>query len=167
MYLKFSTSHACNIDLNSLNLQVDEAHRLKNSKSVLYNLLTQNLHAHRYILLTGTPLQNNVIELWSLLHFILPKIFHNFDEFKEWFNSPFDIKEDEEAKNMKLKHLSKKKKTKHNKPNLFKSKHMNTLSDEEKSIIVSALHRVLKPFILRRTKDEVLPYMVSKVLRHT
>ena len=38
----------------------------------------------------GTPLQNNLKELWSLLHFILPNIFSDFEEFSGWFNHPFD-----------------------------------------------------------------------------
>lgn len=38
----------------------------------------------------GTPLQNNLKELWSLLHFILPNIFADFEEFSGWFNHPFD-----------------------------------------------------------------------------
>ena len=38
------------------------------------------------MLLTGTPLQNNLNELWSLLNFILPDIFHDLELFQQWFN---------------------------------------------------------------------------------
>jgi SNF2 family DNA or RNA helicase len=39
-------------------------------------------------LLTGTPLQNNLAELWALLNFLLPKIFSSCEEFKKWFEKP-------------------------------------------------------------------------------
>jgi SNF2 family DNA or RNA helicase len=47
------------------------------------------------LLLTGTPLQNNLKELWSLLHFILADVFADFSEFNDWFNRPFDSIDDE------------------------------------------------------------------------
>lgn len=43
----------------------------------------------RRLLLTGTPLQNDVMELWSLMHFLMPNIFSNQNDFKEWFSNPF------------------------------------------------------------------------------
>lgn len=67
---------------------VDEGHRMKNTKSKFAMTLgTSYCSAHR-ILLTGTPLQNNLAELWSLLNFLLPKIFNSCDEFKKWFDKP-------------------------------------------------------------------------------
>lgn len=42
----------------------------------------------RRLLLTGTPLQNNLMELWSLMHFLMPNIFESHKEFKEWFSNP-------------------------------------------------------------------------------
>ena len=52
-------------------LMVDEAHRLKNDDSLLYKSLKEFDTNHR-LLITGTPLQNSLKELWSLLHFIMP-----------------------------------------------------------------------------------------------
>ncbi|KAK3791362.1 hypothetical protein RRG08_012544 [Elysia crispata] len=63
-------------------LGVDEAHRLKNDDSLLYRSLETFDTNHR-ILVTGTPLQNSLKELWSLLHFIMPDIFDNWPEFEE------------------------------------------------------------------------------------
>jgi SNF2 family DNA or RNA helicase len=40
------------------------------------------------LLLTGTPLQNNLAELWSLLNFLLPKVFQSCDDFEKWFSMP-------------------------------------------------------------------------------
>ena len=53
-------------------LLVDEAHRLKNEDSQLYTTLKMFTTNHR-ILITGTPLQNSLKELWALLHFIMQK----------------------------------------------------------------------------------------------
>ena len=42
----------------------------------------------RRLLLTGTPLQNNLMELWSLMHFLMPQVFASHKEFREWFSNP-------------------------------------------------------------------------------
>uniref|UniRef100_A0A8V5GVN4 Uncharacterized protein n=1 Tax=Melopsittacus undulatus TaxID=13146 RepID=A0A8V5GVN4_MELUD len=58
--------------LNWVFIGVDEAHRLKNDDSLLYKTLIDFKSNHR-LLITGTPLQNSLRELWSLLHFIMPE----------------------------------------------------------------------------------------------
>ncbi|XP_076887824.1 ATP-dependent DNA helicase DDM1-like [Bidens hawaiensis] len=104
-------------------LVVDEGHRLKNSKCKLLRELKW-LNVENKLLLTGTPLQNNLAELWSLLNFILPDIFSSHEEFESWFD--------------------------------FSGK-PNTEEAEEgrKARVVAKLHAILRPFLLRRMKEDV------------
>lgn len=69
---------------------IDEGHRMKNTQSKLTLVLRQYYSARYRLILTGTPLQNNLPELWALLNFILPKIFNSVKSFEEWFNTPFN-----------------------------------------------------------------------------
>jgi ATP-dependent helicase STH1/SNF2 len=72
-----------------IHIIVDEGHRMKNSNSKLTTTLTQFYMSKHRLLLTGTPLQNNLPELWTLLNFLLPHIFKSVKSFEEWFNAPF------------------------------------------------------------------------------
>ena len=47
-----------------------------------------SMFLNRRLLLTGTPLQNNLMELWSLMHFLMPDIFGSHRDFREWFSNP-------------------------------------------------------------------------------
>ncbi|KAL4434102.1 hypothetical protein ABPG75_000543 [Micractinium tetrahymenae] len=66
-------------------MMVDEAHRLKNDESALYKELIQWSFKSK-LLVTGTPLQNNIKELWALLHFLHPEKFPDCEEFEEEFD---------------------------------------------------------------------------------
>jgi ATP-dependent DNA helicase len=67
-------------------LIVDEGHRLKNFECQLIKVLRQ-FYCECRILLTGTPLQNNLAELWSILNFILPDVFDELEKFERWFSA--------------------------------------------------------------------------------
>ncbi|EAU30543.1 hypothetical protein ATEG_09406 [Aspergillus terreus NIH2624] len=68
---------------------LDEAQAIKSSQSSRWkNLL--GFHCRNRLLLTGTPIQNNMQELWALLHFIMPTLFDSHDEFSEWFSKDIE-----------------------------------------------------------------------------
>ncbi|EKM60438.1 uncharacterized protein PHACADRAFT_179732 [Phanerochaete carnosa HHB-10118-sp] len=120
---------------------IDEGHRMKNTQSKLSQTLTQHYHSRYRLILTGTPLQNNLPELWSLLNFVLPKIFNSVKSFDEWFNTPFA----NSGTGDKIE-----------------------LNEEEALLIIRRLHKVLRPFLLRRLKKDVeseLPDKVEKVIK--
>ncbi|XP_067850488.1 SWI/SNF-related matrix-associated actin-dependent regulator of chromatin subfamily A member 5 isoform X1 [Heptranchias perlo] len=65
---------------------IDEAHRIKNEKSKLSEIVREFKTTNR-LLLTGTPLQNNLHELWALLNFLLPDVFNSSADFDSWFDT--------------------------------------------------------------------------------
>ncbi|KAI4996525.1 hypothetical protein ZWY2020_051445 [Hordeum vulgare] len=76
---------------------IDEAQRLKNPSSVLYNVLEERFMMPRRLLLTGTPVQNNLSELWALMHFCMPSVFGPLDEFLSTFKEAGNLLSGSEA----------------------------------------------------------------------
>lgn len=113
---------------------IDEGHRIKNLDCRLIRELQQYQSANR-LLITGTPLQNNLTELWSLLHFLLPTVFDKLSTFESWFD--FSGLKD-------------------------KDNFEQLLSEERQQYLVKSLHAVLKPFLLRRVKTDVESLMPKK-----
>jgi SNF2 family DNA or RNA helicase len=69
---------------------VDEGHKAKNINTELRkNLVALRTKGHK-ILLTGTPLQNNLTELWSVFDFVQPKIFGSFNRFQRDYAEPIE-----------------------------------------------------------------------------
>ncbi|XP_063414709.1 SWI/SNF-related matrix-associated actin-dependent regulator of chromatin subfamily A member 5-like [Mytilus trossulus] len=67
-------------------LVVDEAHKIKN-ENTLISVIIRSIKSTNRLLLTGTPLQNNLHELWALLNFLLPDVFNSSEDFDSWFSS--------------------------------------------------------------------------------
>ncbi|XP_077286695.1 chromatin-remodeling ATPase INO80 isoform X2 [Arctopsyche grandis] len=83
---------------------LDEAQAIKSSASLRWKLLL-SFSCRNRLLLSGTPIQNSMAELWALLHFIMPTLFDSHDEFNEWFSK--DIESHAENKTtIDEKHLS-------------------------------------------------------------
>jgi DNA helicase INO80 len=68
---------------------LDEAQAIKSSASARWKTLL-SFQCRNRLLLTGTPIQNSMQELWALLHFIMPSLFDSHDEFSEWFSKDIE-----------------------------------------------------------------------------
>ncbi|KAI8646831.1 SNF2 family N-terminal domain-containing protein [Parasitella parasitica] len=68
---------------------LDEAQAIKSSSSARWKQLL-GFHCRNRLLLTGTPIQNSMQELWALLHFIMPTLFDSHEEFSEWFSKDIE-----------------------------------------------------------------------------
>ncbi|GEQ68816.1 hypothetical protein JCM33374_g2485 [Metschnikowia sp. JCM 33374] len=80
---------------------VDEAHRIKNEDSSLSQII-RLFYSKNRLLITGTPLQNNLHELWALLNFLLPDVFGDSEVFDEWFDSQNEKAKDQDQVVMQL-----------------------------------------------------------------
>ncbi|XP_074272826.1 putative helicase CHR10 isoform X2 [Silene latifolia] len=80
---------------------IDEAQRLKNSSSVLYGVLKDRYIIPRRLLMTGTPIQNNLTELWALMHFCMPSVFGTLEQFRQTFKAVGDASTGHDAVTIK------------------------------------------------------------------
>ena len=102
LYVKNSSFHVCITSyqlvvcdekvfhkINWNYMILDEAQAIKNINSQRWNTLL-SFHCRNRLLLTGTPIQNSMSELWALLHFIMPNLFDSHEQFKEWFSKDIE-----------------------------------------------------------------------------
>ncbi|KAG5083365.1 hypothetical protein JHK84_053403 [Glycine max] len=108
---------------------LDEAQAIKSATSIRWKTLL-SFNCRNRLLLTGTPIQNNMAELWALLHFIMPTLFDSHEQFNEWFSKGIENH----------------------------AEHGGTLNEHQ----LNRLHSILKPFMLRRVKKDVISELTTK-----
>ncbi|KAF9567569.1 hypothetical protein CPC08DRAFT_758154 [Agrocybe pediades] len=114
---------------------LDEGHVIKNSKTKLTKAV-KNIQAQHRLILSGTPIQNNVLELWSLFDFLMPGFLGTEASFNERFGKPILSNRDGKAKN-----------------------------GEAAALALEALHKQVLPFLLRRLKEDVLSDLPPKIIQ--
>jgi len=116
---------------------LDEGHIIKNGKTKLAKVIKQLQASHRLIL-SGTPIQNNVLELWSLFDFLMPGFLGTEKQFQARFGKP--ILQSRDAKS-------------------------SSKEQEAGALAMEALHRQVLPFLLRRLKEDVLQDLPPKIIQ--
>ncbi|KAG8942747.1 hypothetical protein FRC04_003517 [Tulasnella sp. 424] len=109
-------------------IAIDEAHRIKNMDSLLSQVV-RTYSSRGRMLITGTPLQNNLQELFALLNFICPEIFSDYSDLDSF---------------------------------LHKGDAEGEAPEEASAKVVAALHKILRPFLLRRVKSDVEKSLLPK-----
>ncbi|KAF2637238.1 hypothetical protein P280DRAFT_112715 [Massarina eburnea CBS 473.64] len=117
---------------------LDEGHLIKNSKSKTSQAV-KNFQSNHRLILSGTPIQNNVLELWSLFDFLMPGFLGSEKVFQERFAKPI-------AASRFAKSSSK--------------------EQERGALAIEALHKQVLPFLLRRLKEEVLDDLPPKIIQN-
>ncbi|KAF2197365.1 hypothetical protein GQ43DRAFT_209351 [Delitschia confertaspora ATCC 74209] len=117
---------------------LDEGHLIKNPKSKTSQAVKQLASNHRLIL-SGTPIQNNVLELWSLFDFLMPGFLGTEKVFQQRFAKP-----------------------------IAASRFSKSSSKEQEAgaLAIEALHKQVLPFLLRRLKEEVLDDLPPKIIQN-
>jgi len=126
-------------EANYLFLVVDEGHMIRNSKLKVVQLIKQ-LHAQHRFLLSGTPIQNSLQELWSIFDFLLPGYLGSEEYFRKHYRNLFNV-------------------------NLFSFSPDDLCFTEEQNQVLADLHRRVMPFIMRRSKREVLTELPPKIIQ--
>jgi TATA-binding protein-associated factor len=117
---------------------LDEGHLIKNPKTKMTQSVKKMLSNHRLIL-TGTPIQNNVVELWSLFDFLMPGFLGTEKVFNDRFAKPIAASRGAKA---------------------------NSKEQETGALAIEALHKQVLPFLLRRLKEEVLNDLPPKIIQN-
>ncbi|XP_050252137.1 TATA-binding protein-associated factor BTAF1 isoform X2 [Quercus robur] len=116
---------------------LDEGHIIKNAKSKI-TLAVKQLKAQHRLILSGTPIQNNIMDLWSLFDFLMPGFLGTERQFQAMYGKPLLAARDSKC----------------------------SAKDAEAGVLaMEALHKQVMPFLLRRTKDEVLSDLPEKIIQ--
>ncbi|XP_014493831.1 TATA-binding protein-associated factor BTAF1 isoform X1 [Vigna radiata var. radiata] len=116
---------------------LDEGHIIKNAKSKV-TLAVKQLKAQHRLILSGTPIQNNIMDLWSLFDFLMPGFLGTERQFQAAYGKPLLAARDPKC----------------------------SAKDAEAGVLaMEALHKQVMPFLLRRTKDEVLSDLPEKIIQ--
>ncbi|KAG9093633.1 TATA-binding protein-associated factor mot1 [Ceratobasidium sp. UAMH 11750] len=116
---------------------LDEGHQIKNGKTKITQAVKM-INAHHRLLLSGTPIQNNVLELWSLFDFLMPGFLGTEQQFNERFGKPILANKDAKA---------------------------SAKTREAATLALEALHKQVLPFLLRRLKEQVLNDLPPKIIQ--
>lgn len=114
---------------------LDEGHIIKNGKTRT-SLAIKNLIANHRLILSGTPIQNNVLELWSLFDFLMPGFLGTEKQFTARYSRPILASRDPKC---------------------------SPKDQEAGALAMEALHRQVLPFLLRRMKEDVLDDLPPKI----
>ncbi|KAL8276295.1 hypothetical protein RQP46_011323 [Phenoliferia psychrophenolica] len=116
---------------------LDEGHIIKNGKTKLTQAVKKLRAVHRLIL-SGTPIQNNVLELWSLFDFLMPGFLGSEKAFNDRFGKPIAASRDAKS---------------------------SSKEQEAGALALEALHKQVLPFLLRRLKEDVLDDLPPKIIQ--
>lgn len=116
---------------------LDEGHIIKNPKTKLTKAAKSVQAMHRLIL-SGTPIQNNVLELWSLFDFLMPGFLGTERQFNERFGKPISASRDAKS---------------------------SSREQEAGALAMEALHKQVLPFLMRRMKEDVLHDLPPKIIQ--
>ncbi|ORY69791.1 uncharacterized protein BCR38DRAFT_480958 [Pseudomassariella vexata] len=117
---------------------LDEGHLIKNPKAKI-SVAVKRLPSNHRLILTGTPIQNNVLELWSLFDFLMPGFLGAEKVFLDRFAKPIAASRFSKA---------------------------SSKEQEAGALAIEALHKQVLPFLLRRLKEEVLDDLPPKILQN-
>ncbi|ORX49409.1 hypothetical protein DM01DRAFT_355501 [Hesseltinella vesiculosa] len=116
---------------------LDEGHIIKNGKTKITKAI-KNLQSNHRLILSGTPIQNNVLELWSLFDFLMPGFLGSEKTFNERFSKPILASRDSKS---------------------------SSKEQEAGALALEALHKQVLPFLLRRLKEDVLHDLPPKIIQ--
>lgn len=116
---------------------LDEGHVIKN-KNAKTTIAVKQIAAHHRLILTGTPIQNNVLELWSLFDFLMPGFLGDDKQFQRLYSRPISKSKDPKS----------------------------SLSEKQAgAAALDTLHKQVLPFLLRRLKEDVLQDLPPKIIQ--